>query len=202
MPPYAVQCSLPFVTGLPADVATNTFHFDAATVGDLEDVDGALRAFYEGFTGVLSPRLNGHLRIRAYDLNDPEPRVPVWDNDDTLSALGATAMPEQVALVMSFQRPVVSGSPQAQRRNRVFLGPFAVAANDAATARPTVGTLTNIRVAGETLLASSIAAPNWDWIVYSPVGGVGAVDNGWVDNRWDTQRRRLEKALNRLTFEA
>jgi hypothetical protein len=49
--------------------------------------------------------------------------------------------------------------------------------------------------------AAAIASASWDWVVYSPTDDAyHEVANGWVDNAWDTQRRRGYKPTSRTTF--
>jgi len=52
-------------------------------------------------------------------------------------------------------------------------------------------TVTVTEIAPRSLLAPTETAGGWDWVVYSPTNGNTVnVDNGWVDNAFDTQRRR------------
>jgi hypothetical protein len=51
------------------------------------------------------------------------------------------------------------------------------------------------------LLDASQAATAWKWAVYSTVNATGVeVTNGWVENAWDTQRRRGRIATVRTVF--
>jgi len=58
-----------------------------------------------------------------------------------------------------------------------------------------------LRGAATYLKGASDAAADWTWVVYSTVdNAMYPVDNGWVDNSWDTQRRRGVKPTARYTF--
>lgn len=91
---------------------------------------------------------------------------------------------------MSYEGEKVSGQKQARRRNRVYLGPFrgAVLGLDG---RPTPTLVTNVKNAGAGLKAASDASVNWEWVVYSNTDKqIMAPKHLWVDDAWDTQRRR------------
>lgn len=199
MPLYSCQAILEAVGAIPADAVTNTWHFSALADGDLEDAAGQLLAFYGDIESGLSDQLSGNIQLKFYDLADPQPRVPVYMQSDTLTLGANDAMPAQVSLVMSFEAAIISGGNRARRRNRVFLGPWSENVN--LEGRPTSGLITTIVGAAEVLLAASSSAGNWSWEVYSPTDTDNfGVQSGWVDNRWDTQRRRLPRATNRTTF--
>lgn len=200
MPTYRVQAALQHSSGLIEDASTNTWHFTADGPSDLTSVLGALGQFYDDIGTHLSENLSGVIEYRCYDLADPEPRVPVLIDTGTIAALGTDSLPQQVALVLSFQAIAESGETQARRRNRVFTGPYAITAVTAAGI-PSATVITNLHDAAETLLATSLSETEWHWVVRSQTtGNIEAVDNGWVDNRWDTQRRRLPRSTARSLF--
>jgi hypothetical protein len=94
----------------------------------------------------------------------------------------------------------VSGQPQARKRGRIYLGPFDTTQLNA-DGRILPACQTTIRNAAQALLTASDVALDWSWAVYSPTNASGViVDNGWVDNEWDTQRRRGRAATTRSTF--
>lgn len=42
----------------------------------------------------------------------------------------------------------------------------------------------------------------WQWRIWSPTNNNSVlIDNGWVDNAWDTQRRRGVEATARTIFD-
>lgn len=101
-------------------------------------------------------------------------------------------------MVLSFQADKVSGLPQARRRGRVYFGPLGGAAE--ASGRPGTTLLSAVVAFGAALLSESNLA-DWTWVVYSTVNNGGApVTNGWVDNSFDTQRRRGLEWTARTTF--
>lgn len=178
-------------SGLVDDAVTNTFFVGTNPEDDGNpEIAGAWETFMRLFTGSFSGQVaqSGHT-LTAYDMADPEPRVPVWEVGwDFLSAPSGAAMPAEVSLCLSFQAVKVSGSPQARRRGRIYLGPFDETPND--NGRPSSSFCTGA-ANGLKAFAEDLVAANCSLLVYSRVDGVGrtAVE-GWVDNAWDTQRRR------------
>lgn len=194
-------------SGLPEDTTVNTFHFNAGTPGsgDYNDIHDALASFYTGANTVagatlmsfLSPVLSGDYELNLYLLDDPEPRAPVATFTDTFSKGGPDGLPSEVALCLSFQADPVSGQIQARRRGRIFFGPLESGAVDSEGTRPLQQLRDALCEAAERLMTES-GADSVPWVVYSRAGdSFAAVEGGWVDNSFDTQRRRGEAPTNR-----
>lgn len=212
---HKVQISFPYFTGLPTDVVQNTFHF-LFTVGSPVPSDFSLllidiEAFYTAiFTSVslasMAPWIDsGAVSEKIYDLADPTPRTPVYEATSSYSvvrATNATTQPE-VALCLSYQGTKISGLPQARRRGRLFIGGLGVAttAGDSDSFPvPTPTIITNMATAASGLIVSA-AADGWEWNVWSETDQSGtAVTDGWIDNAFDTQRRRGNEATSRTTW--
>lgn len=78
-------------------------------------------------------------------------------------------------------------------RGRVYLGPFGTLANDSSSGRPSSTMRTAIRNAAQVLLDASSTSPGIDWVVMTQAAGPATstpVHDGWIDDAWDTQRRR------------
>lgn len=195
--------ALKMTSGIPEDSSVNTFHVDCDLGSyDPNDFVPIFKGFYDTFYGRLANTVaqNGH-SLKIYDMTDPEPRAPIVDALWNLAgAPGGTPMPSEVALCLSFQAARESGLPQARRRGRVYLGPFGTAANN--NGRPSTDCINDVAAAGQYLLDASLLATEWTWAVYSQVdNALVFVINGWVDNAWDTQRRRGVTPTARTTFE-
>lgn len=219
---WRITTTLPYNSGLPEDVAQNTWHF--VTVGDTDFTLALpwLGTFYDTLATNLSgafSRTADAVTHKVYDLEQAPPNPPVWTATDTLPAKGASNgnMPSEVAIVGSFQAPVLPGVVQARRRGRVYIGPLALDLSLSDYSVPPAAFVTTVAGAFGALLASSDASSLCKWAVFSPtiaggfydpggsgppnvVGAVAPVDNGWVDNEWDTQRRRGLGATSRTTF--
>lgn len=201
--------NIPAASGLPEDVIVNTFHFEPlgglANGGNIVDM---LKDFYDAdppggtdkitdyMTGTGSGGVGTTWKVKIYDLGAPSPRVPWWDEDFTVTLGGGVLMPTEVALVNSFHAAPVSGTPQARRRNRIYLGPFVTATLSSGRVASTLVSV--VRRATMELKAAGDASITWNWVGYSPTDNESwEIAGGWVDNAWDTQRRRGMAATTR-----
>jgi hypothetical protein len=210
------QVEIQSASGMPTDVVMNRFHFrtpltPASGAEQLNILDRIVN-FYDGTltnTRKLSARwpvtvaANGHL-IKLYDMADPKPRVPVFTGVFNLGVVpNQTGLPDEVALVLSFQATRVSGTAQARRRNRIYFGPIITssATTVASETRPNALIIDDLIKAADEKLA--VATLGIEWIVRSETTGqVAPVVDGWVDNSFDTQRRRGPNASARTVFTA
>ena len=201
---YRAQVVLASTSGVYADYSTNTLYFEGDSLADLPDIATAIKAFYNSLVTYASPLVaqNGHV-IKFYDMGDPEPRAPVLlDNWNLTSAPAGTALPGEVAMCVSYQAAQVSGQPQARRRGRFYYGPLDVSALNT-DGRPLPAFVTAMKNAAQSLLTAGTTDPTWTWVQYSRTNdGFADVANGWVDNEWDTQRRRGRDYTSRTTFTA
>ena len=121
---HLVQVSIPYFTGFPRDVVTNTWHFNWLGVGtpgstEYSQLVGQTLAFYEevfltsgGVVNLATWTRPDQTRTRVYDLNEPPPRVPVFDAltplDVATGITGGAPSPE-VAICLSYQAAITSG---------------------------------------------------------------------------------------------
>lgn len=123
-------------------------------------------------------------------------------------ALASAGLPSEVATVLSFHAalggaPVEVGGtrPRSRRHGRVFLGPLNIQCmNEEAgfgETRPRAAFRTVVADAAEAMIVGT----GNDWSVWSRVDGtVREVVGGWIDNAFDTQRRRGVAATGRTLF--
>lgn len=222
---YRAQVVIPHDSGLPEDAVVNTWHYLASDslsdAGNAEDFDGQLQTFYSGWVNALgSTAMNWNAsEIRHTVFEDPTPRLPFALGSFTaLSPPTAYSdWPPDVAIVLSMQGTKSSGDNMRRRRGRVYLGPLAFAAGD----QPQLDTGSADTVANA---ASSAFFSSGTSVlcVYSPYTHHGIavgqrltkddpevpaylaasfveVDSVWVDNAFDTQRRRGLRASYRHT---
>lgn len=190
---------------IPRDLATNTWHFrtPGSVAAAATDCTANLNAFYTAIGTYLSASLTGSGTVKYYDLEDAEPRAPVATGLISFTP-GANQFPNEVALCMSFQGPLVSGSPQSRRRGRLFLGPLSTTGGTGATGdlRPGAACRNAVCTAADALM-SDTSLPGLSWAVFSPSTAgpppwsAGALDdafvtvtNGWVNDAYDTIRSR------------
>lgn len=211
MPLHRFDVIIPYTTNLAEDVSVNTWHYNLVSpiATDYDNVRDLLQDFYDeppaGETvSITSFMPNNTLvdewEIRAYNLEDPEPRVPVYQSTLEVTLGSSSPLPQEVALVLSFHAPPESGSPPARRRNRKYLGPFHEGANGN-DSRPAPELLDVVAGAARDMLEASAAATSWEWRVHSKTADTHyGVQGGWVDDAWDTQRRRGLAPSSRLLW--
>lgn len=210
-----VEVVLPYITGLPRDVAVNTFHFDVPDldVADATAIAAALEAFYNevptGGADTIASRLSAYIdrstdvcEMRFYDDESTGPALV--NNLWTLEGASSTSsLPFEVAVCASFAGVDV-GVPAAQQRGRVYLGPLVIDVIDSLAnqpARPDGDFMDDLNRAMVDLANADLGPSGSTWVVYSRTNGNGSqVQYGWVDNEFDTQRRRQTEATARLSW--
>lgn len=205
---YRVQVRIPGVSNTSADIITNTWHIDGNGAGLISAMQ-SIKAFYNttapGNSAALinymsSGTITGNWRAVAYDLADPEPRTPVRDETWTVLVGGGNPAPAECAVAFSYQGARLSGTPQARRRGRLFLGPWGTA-QIAGNGRVSGLLQASIARCGKELITQSDAATDWSWVVWSPTDAAAVpILNGWVDDAWDTVRSRGPKPSARTLY--
>lgn len=212
---------------LPNDSSVNVWHFLISggdpTVEDAAQAVGQLQAFYADISSLFSPAVAvtaDSWTMKAYKVTPGGPGEaddvsgsPILVDTYHPGATGASALPEEVALCLSYRGnitdvPEEQGAtrPAARRRGRIYLGPLAtsVGTTDATSQRliPTSAAISTVLTAADTLqtaLQADVSNP-MSWAVYSRANGVAyEADLAWISNDWDTQRRRGRPATARTT---
>lgn len=207
---YQVQVELRTKTGIPADNIINTLAFQWVGSGPpaFETLVNLIDEFYDEmgsdvFSNVLAAGSGAH-QVKIYDLTDPSPRPPVHIGYFGQGG-GTNPLPTEVAICASFQGIQEAGQSQARRRGRIFLGPLRedtiTTGSDgypriSPTARNAIATAcTNLQANG--------SMAEWVWCVWSRADDeLYIVNNGWIEDEFDTQRRRGPGPLTRTTWGA
>lgn len=183
----------------------------------------------EGDTGTsvasfLSGELESLVGVKVYDLGAASPRPILYQDSFTIPAYaGGLDMPPEVALCLSYFSTV----NVKRQRGRIYVGPFSINTSTASGTytAPSAALVAAMVAAGQrlsvntgscaqgstTLLPSTPATGTVKviWSVFSSLGSgtiaapapeLYAIDNGWVDNEWDSQRRRRIAATSRSTW--
>lgn len=186
----------------------------------------ALDLFYTTIKNNLSSQYNwDQAEVEFINMADERPRVPFYTAPCAISGVATTwnDYPAEVAICMSMRGTTASGENARRRRGRVYIGPLQRVAGDTPDIVST--TVDEIAAAGKVLKDTALV----DLCVYSrythfavPVGrniderdeagnrvfdevpdalpaSFVPVTHIWVDNAWDTQRRRGPKATYRKT---
>lgn len=209
------QVRIPHKSNISADDIVNTFNFQGIAEADVMAplALGLLATFYGGLNtpqtvpikNYLSYELNvAGARIKVYDLADPEPRVPVLDESlglTTATTFSGRNLPGEVALGVSYLSEPVSGVSAARRRGRIYLGPLRETVSDGAAdgpARPGAAVRLQISLAASGLASGPLGCR---WCVWSRTNDAFyEVESGYIDNAYDTQRRRGVAVTSRQGF--
>lgn len=202
MPTYRAQVVIPYFTNFPEDVITNTYHFVDFVPQPMEDLaDDVTPLLSDMYDSIYNSANSGGgyvlwnlARVQWYDLSQPEPRVPYIVPMPIAATVEATQIPTEVACVMSFQAPKISGIPQSRRRGRVYLGGLASGwfspSSTSAYPRFSTGKQTIVTNAMEAF-HTAVSATSARWAVWSPTDQAAyLISDGWMENSPDTQRRR------------
>lgn len=198
-------------SGLPEDRIVNVFHFVGGGTYSADAATAVTKVaeFYNGLgvgqtnsiAGYLSSWVNRTAEIRTYDLTTAKPRVPTITPLELNPYLSDNGLPEEVALVTTFY-----GSPPItrRRRGRLYIGPLNSNTsvinfgNQAAPSAPNPVIIGDLRIATQTLAA--IDSVQWCIRSTLPSENFVPVAGGYVDNAFDTQRRRGPDATTRSVW--
>jgi hypothetical protein len=191
-------------SNLPEDRFVNTFAFRNDGVGNpAEDIADALRDFY-GVAGAPSTATvasfmcgaamnTAPLEVRVYDLGAPPPREPTILTRAVVRPTGTDCFPAEAALALSYY----AGINQPRYRGRIFIGPLTESAGNlvGGAIRPSP-VLQNAMLDSA---ASALSRPDLTWVLISQTDGVARViTDMWVDNAFDTIRKRGPEATSRI----
>lgn len=212
MPVYRNEVRLNYTSGLPEDLAVNTFHFaDTGGGYDADEVFDDLEAFYNVahspasnplayFIGPIVSRVASACEMFCYEVGVTGP--PLHYRAWTLGAAqtGQKQLPYEVALCLSYQGSA-PGLPSARQRGRIYLGPLQENALQASGVPPSpTSTLRDAAVGAASWLAGENDVDR-SWCIWSRVSQVATpISHGWLDNEFDTQRRRQKEATTRTAW--
>lgn len=220
-----VQASIPGVTSTPGYEVVNNWYAETTDVHGqtyvgATDFCTSLQEFYNGMPRMAVGFAGTEGLFKVYDLSLVRPNLPFLQiGFVTPGAPPGTwfDLPHEVSLCLSFHSQMLSGTNPQSRRGRVYLGPWGYGAFQNFL-RPPGAFVASIAAAGNQLLQRSNGTLNWSWATFSPTlaGGwfvkpptgsppdlahaVRPVIGGYVDNEWDTQRRRGFDADARSPF--
>lgn len=213
-----VRCTLKAANGLAEDDCVNTFAIDWPVVGqNNEDIVDMFHGFYSEDPAPLTIPVDNYinnsiLRTDGLEVSlvaSPQtpPNAPYYETRRTLGAAGSTtSLPQEVALCSSIRGPFgFDSDPGASRqRGRVYIGPLAAnAANTTAgVARPT-DAFVDVLATATAQLAARLELAGGSLRIWSRAdNGFHVVVGGWVDDEFDTQRRRGRKRTERVMWGA
>lgn len=161
-------------------------------------------------------------QILAYETDDLSGATPLGSPVGMLSFTMGNAgvgksLPQEVSVVISYNGdltdvpisapnptpPPLTIRPAQRRRGRIFLGPLQDISGEDASGefRPTGLFLLDVALAFEGMATDINAIAGDDLAVWSKADAAFyPVVGGYIDNAWDTQRRRGLEATSRTTF--
>jgi hypothetical protein len=211
MPDIDMHLILHGVSNLPEDRFINTLHFSVAGIGPWEtaaDViaQEVLAAYAALPAGFFSAGIQFTATAKLYNPEDSEPRPPrtayatgmgpggTSGPYEKSMPVGNSRLPSEVALCLSYY----TDQNIKRKRGRIYLGPLNTTMLDSSTGRPSQ-TAMNGALALATRL-SDVGTEFYDWQLVSRVNDTRTrIEHAWVDDAFDTQRRRGIAASTRVT---
>jgi hypothetical protein len=201
-------------SGEAEDRIVNTFHFVGPDAYE-DMVDPCIlrvQDFYNGantnntLSGYMSRWLNFGAEVRTYDLEIPKnTRVPTIQAFDRSFATNDVGLPEEVAVCLTI-RGATPPAISRRRRGRLYFGPLnstaLIGGNATGPSRPHGNLITDLTVAALRMINDSGSGGAWCIHSTVPAENFVPVAGGYVDNAFDTQRRRGPDPTTKLEFSA
>lgn len=176
MPDVIYQVRLHAETNLPEDDAVNVLCF---FTDDIETVADGIAAAYTSITSWINGYYNG-MTVRAYPFGGGQ---PLFSKDYAVNFSGSNA-PTEVALCLSYATVDDVDTSTPRRRGRIYL-PI-----PGTSVRPSTSQQEAALDLGEELAAIGVGTAQ-TWKLWSRTDGATFdIESIWVDDAWDTQRRR------------
>jgi len=181
---HQYQVRLQGSSGMPEDVYENVLYYDTVNFDSVQGTCDEIKAKYiaANFIGGVNA-----VEVRAYALAGGQ---PVASSGPSPKNAVAVSWPHEVAICLSYAAVDDPANSTKRRRGRIYMGPLGGSIPPSDQLRPTVTYRNIILDFGEGLAQVGFAAAT-DWMMYSRTDQVAAkIESIWVDNAWDTQRRR------------
>jgi hypothetical protein len=221
---YKATSIFHYESNLPGDEAQNTFWLEDTYVAPVMDpfhmtyVINAVIDFYNVNHGPEVRSVGEYLadfvvratpQLRVVQVNPVtglevgEPYLHEWSLSGVPIQTEVPQMPAETALCLSFGGQ--GALPEARRKGRIYIGPLSGVAigseGEGRYSRPHPVLIQTVRLAAQELLNAEPGPDSLSWVVYSRAAGATTdVQGGWIDNEWDTQRRRGRDATVRTPW--
>lgn len=195
---YAFQTSMPVTDTLPRNRVANTIHLQH-TIGALVDAD--LESMCQDIVGLYQAKYGNtasEIHCKAYD-TDAKPNYPRADVIVNVGQPWNCQQPREIALCLSY---AAAHRGNKSERGRMYLMPSIKTGAAGAGLRPSPTDLTWALGWYETANESlpDLGGVDWQFGVYSPTyKKFTPSQQAWVNDDWDTQRRRGLRESSRVT---
>jgi len=136
------------------------------------------------------------LTVKAYDIQGPHPNYPLATTKLLAGSFTAPSCPAELAICLSFY----GAANTPRHRGRLYLPAFMLNLGNVEMTSPVVSSASRDKVGQLVPKFAALGGLNVDWIVWSQVGGFATrVENWFVDESWDIQRRRGLASTARTT---
>ena len=202
---YHAQTTLLTQDGNSENYQSNGFAIGQIGTLDLTDANtwaGYIKAFYDDVASVGALKglsQNGHL-VKIYDVAGTAPNYPLFEiNFDLASAPADTDLPQELALCVSYYAAQATTIARGRRRGRIYVSGWVEGSNT--DGRPNSTAINGLLDAYTDYVTSTNTLDSLTAGIWSRSNGtVYKIDTVWVDNEWDTQRRRGNKPTSRTTW--
>lgn len=210
---YLAQLIFQGPSGLPEDQFVTTYVFRNDNVLDRDGmfsaVETALTNFWSDPAADDNDKLVKYIpdnfsggNIKLFDLGATPPRIP--EETGLLSSIvpsGTMApLPREVAVCLSYH----TGGPGPRNRGRIYLGPLTSQALETpAGAAPRVQTSLRTKIVDRATDMATNPSLECTWVLWSRANAATyQIVGGWVDDAFDTQRRRGAAPSSRTSWGA
>lgn len=174
-------------------------------------------ATISSYLASMVDRGSGKASVEVYAIPDARGVLgaPVYSKTWTVAAQNASGvdLPAEVATCLSYhgdftgvaEHGAAGTRPKARRRGRIYIGPLITGVlrygHGAGTPqRPDTAWNTRM-IDSAQAMASALTGHGWEWNTFSRTDwAIHTVVGGWVDDEFDTQRRRGESPSSRTTY--
>lgn len=190
---YRAQIATSQDTVEPKDRIMITPHFrvvGTSTMGHPAFVDDVISKWTTYLGG--SPAAN-ELTVKLYDAEAPAPNYPLVEKTVRAGVAAASLVNRDVAMCLSY----FATNNRPRTRGRIYV-PCSLAGITPSSSRPSAANQT--RVSDLATVLAAMGGSEYIWAVWSRVDRVARnVTDWWVDNSWDSQRRRGLRGTSRTT---
>lgn len=187
---YRLQAAVWMDTTFPADAMIINPHFDDH--GIASDPEGLAQDLAEALATYYTGGGTKQITVKAYDAEGTPPVYPAGEHTVSPGVSPVSAINRDVAVCLSYyaERNI------PRQRGRLYI-PCAAAGIAPSAARP--NSAHRQKVADLVPILTGLGGLDVDWVVWSKTAQQARpVTNWWVDDTWDTQRRRGLRATTRL----